>query len=320
MSRLGICLWLFAALLGYGVAAAESDATTSAAPAAREYSMPGGSGRGGSGGPDGPGGGRMDFRRRFSEINETLQEKFPEEFAEMEALRETDRRAAMEKFRELAQKAGIEMPSFGGRRGRDGERRGGPERGAFEEEIMPQMTMRSVLELMKQKFPDEFDENGNLKETDPAAALEKWRMMAEQTEIPLFAGEADSSAAKLTESPRNRHALMMMRADRLLAERDPENFIRLTALRSEDPDAARELFREMLKRAELTVEILSSPLPGEKPVRQILIELPSSEDEDNSSSSRFGNFRPGGFGGPPDGGPAADGAAPPPPPPGGAGQ
>ena len=46
MSRLGICLWLFAALLVYGVAAAESDATTSAASAAREYSMPGGSGRG----------------------------------------------------------------------------------------------------------------------------------------------------------------------------------------------------------------------------------------------------------------------------------
>ena len=36
MSRLGICLWLFAALLGCGVAAAEGDATTSAAPAARE--------------------------------------------------------------------------------------------------------------------------------------------------------------------------------------------------------------------------------------------------------------------------------------------
>lgn len=258
------------------------------------------------GGQGGPGGGRMDFRRRFSEINETLQEKFPEEFAEMEALRETDRRAAMEKFRALAEKAGIEMPSFGGRRNRDGERWGGSERGAFDEEAMPQMTIRNVLELMKQKFPDEFDEAGNLKETDPAAALEKWRMMAEKTKIPLFAGGANSSAEKLTESPRNRHALMMMRADRLLAERDSENFIRLTALRSEDPDAARELFREMLKRAELTVEILSSPLPGEKPVRQILIELPSSEDEENSSSSRFGNFRPGG---PPDG--------PPPPPPGG---
>lgn len=303
-----ICLWLLPAALCFaaGVDAAEDGAA--ATPAAREYSMPGGGGP--RGGADRSGNGRMDFRRRFTEINETLQEKYPEEFAEMEALRETDRRAAMEKFRELAEKAGIEMPSFGGRRDRGGERRMGPEREFSSEDMVPQMTMRNVLELMKQKFPDEFDEAGNLKETDPATALEKWRMMAEKTEIPLFAETAsNSSATGLTESPRNRHALMMMRADRLLAERDPENFTRLTALRSEDPDAARELFREMLLRAELTVEILSRPLPGEKPARQILIELPSSEDEENSSSSRFGNFRPGGFGGPPD--------APPPPPPGG---
>ena len=241
-----------------------------AAAVGAEEEMPGDrSGRGG------------DFRRRFAEINETLRTKYPAEFAEMEKLRETDRRAAMEKFRELAEKAGVSLPMM--RR-----ERGGDERfGAAGESSRPGADVQNALQLIRAGHPEAFDENGKLKESDPAAALEKWIALAEETRVDDVKRSGGAVAAV---SFRSRHRLMMARADRLLAEMDPEGFEYLTELRGEDPDAARELFRRMLRNAGLTAAVLSRPLADEKPVKSMQIALP-----DLSASG--GNFPGGGNGG-----------------------
>jgi len=89
----------------------------------------------------------------FSQVMDKLKQDYPEEFKEIEELRSTDRRAAMEKMRALMQKAGIEFPQMGGMRPPES-----PENA--ENDVPPPSTKRNIFAEIKQaeqriaaKFP-----------------------------------------------------------------------------------------------------------------------------------------------------------------------
>lgn len=90
-----------------------------------------------------------------------LKAKFPKEFEEIEKLRKEDPRAAEEKIRELAKKAGIELPAFNRpreeRNGQDNRRGGNP-----------------VARLYR-KYPEKMKELEKLRRTSPAEYRQKVR-------------------------------------------------------------------------------------------------------------------------------------------------
>ncbi len=97
---------------------------------------------------------------------EQLKAGFPKEYAEIEALRKDDPRAAMEKTRELAKKAGIELPAFNrpreGRPEREGGRSGNP-----------------IAELHR-KYPEKMKEIEKLRRTSPTAYRQQIRELLEK--------------------------------------------------------------------------------------------------------------------------------------------
>ncbi len=91
----------------------------------------------------------------FSQVMDKLKQDYPEEFKEIEELRSTDRRAAMEKMRALMQKAGIEFPQMGGMRPP-----ATPDSMPTENNVPPPSTKRNIFAEIKQaeqriaaKFP-----------------------------------------------------------------------------------------------------------------------------------------------------------------------
>lgn len=247
-----------------------------AGAAAQEQPSGEGQGRGGRG----RGGGSSGFeqmRERMRQANEQIKEKFPEEYKELEQLESTDRRAASQKRLELARKAGIEMPDFG--RGRGGERRPEPQdaqKNQLEE-------WQKAEEAIKAKFPDEYAAMEKLRETDAAAALVKLRELAEKAEVKLPEGDPPGKAV----GPRNVSRLAVERANQILQRRYPEEYAEIVKLREEDPDLAREKYRELFQRAGLTAEELKKQVVARAAsTRVIQVEVPQNNTNNNNNNNR----------------------------------
>lgn len=122
-----------------------------------------------------------DFTRR--EKYAAFEKKYEKELKEINELAKKDFRAAMQKRMELMKKEGFEMPSFGGGprgpgmgMGPGGDR--GPRDGAPEARRgNPRQQMEKA---MKEKFPADYAEYEKLKQSDPSAARDKLRVMAQK--------------------------------------------------------------------------------------------------------------------------------------------
>lgn len=121
----------------------------------------------------------VEIPKTMTEQLAELKAKFPKEMAEIEELGKTDRRAAFQKIRELAEKAGVKltMPDMGGRPGMPG--RNGSEDAP---PPPPRENPMRQLRLLRQKFPEEMAEIDRLRRSDPEAARTKTRDLLKKLE------------------------------------------------------------------------------------------------------------------------------------------
>ena len=122
----------------------------------------------------------VEIPKTMSEQLAELKAKYPKEMAEIEELGKTDRRAAFQKIRELAEKAGIKlfMPGMGGRPGMPGRGNGSDDAPP----PPPRENPMRQLRLLRQKFPEEMAEVDRLRRSDPAAARAKTRELLKKLE------------------------------------------------------------------------------------------------------------------------------------------
>jgi hypothetical protein len=281
-----------AALLMFGVTAQEQQAQD------ENSARRGGRNRGSRG--DSGGGGFEQLREQIRKVDEQLKEKFPEEYKELEKLDASDRRAAFQKRSELAKKAGIEMPEFGPRRNGGGDRR--PDAAAAEQNA--QEEWRKAEEAVKEKFPAEFAEYEKLRESDAPAALAKFRELAEKAGVKL-----PENQPKII-GPRNIARLAVAFADRILQQRYPEEYAEIVTLREEDPDLARDKYRELFKRAGLNSEDIKKRIEARSASTRIVqVEVPQNNNTNTNTGNSnrrwgggmggMGGMGGGGMGGPP---------------------
>ncbi len=240
---------LFAAAGTLLLPAAETDLPdggVSTAPEARENGRSSGGGRGGRGGFN---------PEAMQKYRDEIKAKFPAEYAELETLQQTDRRAAMTKMRELAEKAGIESP-FGSRGDRRRDNAPVRDEAAEAAEAAVKAAWQRMIDQLKEKFPEEYAGIEKLQATDPAAALEKLRALAAKAGIEVPQAPAEVSGRPRPVSLRNGNRMMIARANRMLRQIDPEGYAALEKLRQEDEDAAREKLRAMVRSAGIPLELL----------------------------------------------------------------
>ena len=194
--------------------------------------------------------GRPDFAARFEQINAQLKEKYPEEMAEIEKLRETDPRAAFQKTGELMQKAGIEMPRPGGQNNE---------------------VMQKINEKIQSDYADELKEIEKLRESDRREAGRKYMELQQKVakelgvEVPQMrgrggmgpggpgmGGEADA-AAPAPENRGNRERAVSAAARQAELEKEletayPEEYAKLVELRKTNSAAARREFRVLARK------------------------------------------------------------------------
>ncbi len=219
--------------------------------------------------------GRSRFAEAREKIAAQIKEKFPKEYAELEQLQQSDRRAAMRKMMELAQKAGIELP-FG-----PGRNRGG----AWHSSADTKQTQvwQEFLDKIKEKFPTEYEEIAKLLQNEPTKALEKLKELAEKAGLEMPEGTPNEEP--MIRSPRNRNRFMVARAERILSQEEPEKFAQLEALRKTDPDAARDFFRAMVKDAGLTLDMLNAPDPHRRRVEVFAFSDKDLEEQYSQQST-----------------------------------
>ena len=250
--------------------------------------------------PGGRGGAGMEA---FRKMQEEIKAKLPAEYAEYEKLQSTDRRAAREKFRELAAKAGVSLPFMG-----PGEHRRRGEEGAPPGFSAANAEWQKVFEQLKAKFPAEFAEIQKLLSSDSAAALKQIQALVAKAGISLPETPLEERHEQAA-SIRNSNRYYIRRANRMLQRINPKEYAELEKLRAEDEDAAREKFRSMVKQAGITLEQLRVGMPGEGNGVIVVKQLETTNSSTVSTSRRSG----GTWGGrPPHGGPG-NGAPPPPP-------
>ena len=90
-------------------------------------------------------------------------------------------------------------------------------------------------------------------------------------------------------------------ADRVLQQRYPDEYAQIVELRAEDPDLAREKYRELFKRAGLNAEEIKKRVVARSASTRIVqVEVPqspsSSSGNTGSTNRRWGGM--GGMGGP----------------------
>ena len=87
---------------------------------------------------------------------------------------------------------------------------------------------------------------------------------------------------------------MVAHAARILSRQMPEAFAQVTALRKTDPDAAREMFRAMVKEAGLTLEMLNAPDPSRRRVEVFAFsdkDLEEQYSQQSTAGSGSRNYR-----------------------------
>ncbi len=260
----------------------------------------------------------------WTKIQADLKAKYPKEYAEIETLQKTDLNAAMEKFRELARKANVELPRRAFERGgeqRGGEQRGqrqqGGERGArggergdrggrqqggmtmggnaraeaeakIKEKFPAEygeiekmrldsntklrelatkagvelpMTLDEQMADLKAKYPKEVAEIEALRQTDPRAAFQKTRELADKAGITLnFGGGRQQGGGRQmgpggapqgdNAAPPPARRVNPAQQVRLLREKFPTEMAEIDKLRETDPGAAGAKTRELMKKLE----------------------------------------------------------------------
>lgn len=120
----------------------------------------------------------VEIPKTMTEQLAELKAKYPKEMAEIEELRKTDMRAAFQKTRELAEKAGIKLEM-----GRMGSRpAAGRGDGADEVPPPPRMNPMQQLRQLREKFPKEMAEIDELRRSDSAAARTKMQELVKKLE------------------------------------------------------------------------------------------------------------------------------------------
>ena len=171
--------------------------------------------------------GRDGMERRGdprAEAEAQIKEKFPAEYAEIEKLRAE----ADAKLRELAKKAGIEIPK----------------------------TFAEQMAELKEKYPKEMAEIEELQKTDRMAAFRKMRELAEKAGIALPFGRPGQGPGRMggrgdvpgEDAPRMRANPMQQL--RQLRQKFPKEMAEVEELRRTDPAAARAKMQELIKQLE----------------------------------------------------------------------
>jgi hypothetical protein len=186
----------------------------------------------------------------YRQIQEQLKARYPAEYAEIERLSQTDRRAAFEKTRALAEKAGIPL-SFGGNT--RGPRENGNPNAAAADESKALAEWQKFETEIKSRFPLEYAEVEKLKIENPTAALAKLKELAAKANIAVPEGVPPVQTTVL---PRNINRLVLALAAEIVQERYPAEYAAMLKLRETDPDAARDQFRALAKRAGLSYDRL----------------------------------------------------------------
>ena len=222
------------AVLSVTLPAAETPAETPApspAPAAE-----GGSRREAGRGDRGSRGGR------FQEMIESLREQKPAEVAEIEKLMQSDPRSAMRRARELFPDTFSGFSRSGFRGGMPSSRRD---------------PWQSLMQQLKDKFPEEYAEIEKQMQTDRTGAVAKLRELAAKAGLEVPEGEPGQPRTETRlPSPRNRNREMKKAAERIIRQLYPEDYALMVEMRDIDPDAAREAFRDLVREAGLTTEDL----------------------------------------------------------------
>ncbi len=173
---------------------------------------------------------------------------------------------------------------------------------------------REVVETVREKYPDEFNEVMALRQSNPGEAIRRGVELARRAgfDVPAGLGQAGTAQAesgqvqplaivgKTGTVSRDFRRKKMRAVNQALEERFPEEYARLEEMRSSDPEEARYYFRELVSRLDDLPEIYASlepvPAAGED-------EMPGPGRRRRSGAPPSGDFDPfrGGFGSFPDG-------------------
>ena len=199
-----------------------------------------------------------EMSRKWSDIQAQLKKKYPEKFAEIEKLAQTNLAEAMQKLVQLAREAKIATPmqprgrgGFGGRDGQRGERAEGfGQNGGFRGRAegfgqrggmgMPGARRAEAENQIKAKFPKEYE------------AIEKSREQAEE-QLQALAGKA---GVKLPPTP---EAAMKKLA--AIREKYKTEFDEIRKLRESDPKAAMERTMEIFQREGMEMPMMNFRRP-----------------------------------------------------------
>ena len=226
---------------------------------------------------------------RFQEMLQSMREQKPAEAAEIEKLMQSDPRAAMRRAREVFPEA------FSGSFSRSGGFRGG----------MPSRRdpWQSLMQQLKDKFPEEYAEIEKQMQTDRTGAIAKLRELAAKAGLEVPEGEPGQQRTEASlPSPRNRNRQMKKTAERIIRQLYPEDYALMVEMRDIDPDAARETFRALVREAGLTTEDLEkTALMQTGRARSVVFtdkELEEQYEQSNTGSGNSGGpwgFPGGGF-------------------------
>lgn len=162
---------------------------------------------------------------------------------------------------------------------------------------------REVVETVRDKYPDEFNEVMAMRQTNPGEAIRRGIELARRAGFdvpsglttsgvsPLESGQEQSFSVvgKTGAVSRDSRRKKMRAVNQALEERFPEDYAHLEELRSSDPEEARYYFRELVSRLDDLQEIFDAIEPA----------APAEEEMPGSGRRRFGGPRGGAPGFPP---------------------
>ena len=198
--------------------------------------------------------------RKWSEIQTQLKKQYPEKFAQIEKLAQTNLAEAMQKMTQLAREAKISLPMQRGPRGGFGQRGGRGEdfsggrgegfrsgrgegfggRGGFG--MMGNRQRTEAENQIKEKFPKEY------------AAIEKTREQAEE-QLQALAKKAGVNLPLPQEA--------MMKKMAAVREKYKAEFEEIRKLYGTDPQAARERTQEIFRREGIEMPMMNFRRPDD---------------------------------------------------------
>ena len=155
------------------------------------------------------------FRNPRAEAEKKLKEQYPAEWAEIQKLRDE----AEKKLQELAKKAGVELPE-------------------------PPKSMEERMADLKKKYPAEYAEYENLLKIDRRAAFGKFREMMMKEHNSSNSGTSAPAAPPV---PKRENAGRQIAE---LQRKYPAEWAEIQTIRKRDPEKAKQMIRDLLKKAE----------------------------------------------------------------------